>query len=377
LAKTPVCDGDFSVKKSVDNLPLSFGEDVCSHNVTVVGKRLNAFCSNSSNSRVCAARQGAKNLENQTQYEKPAGGTNRNNPSPQVKGKLVEYCFHMQKQGYAESTIRLNRTALKVLLERGANLLYPESVKEVIAKQKWSQSRKRNVINAYGLFLKINGLKWEKPKCKVTRKIPFIPEEAEIDALICGTGKKTATFLQLLKETAMRCGEAKRLMWINIDFKKNIITLNDPEKGSNSRMWKVSQKLMDMLAAMPKDSQRVFGDSSIFSMKTTFTKARKRLAVKLQNPRLLNISFHTLRHWKATMEYHKTKDPYYVKQFLGHKSIQSTELYINIEHTLFDSGNDNFTVKVTKDAEEVKSLLEVGFEYVCQKDNLIFLRKPK
>jgi len=27
--------------------------------------------------------------------------------------------------------------------------------------------------------------------------------------------------------------------------------------------------------------------------------------------------------------------------------------------------------------EEVKALLEVGFEYVCQKDNLIFLRKRK
>jgi integrase len=175
----------------------------------------------------------------------------------------------------------------------------------------------------------------------------------------------------------MRCGEAKRLIWIDIDFEKNIITLNESEKGSNPRMWKVTQKLMDMLVAMPKISKRVFGDSSIFSMKKTFTKARKRLATKLQNPRLLNISFHTLRHWKATMEYHKTKDPYYVKQFLGHKSIQSTELYINIEHTLFESGSDNFTVKVSEKPEEVKALLEVGFEYVCQKDNLIFLRKPK
>jgi hypothetical protein len=66
-----------------------------------------------------------------------------------------------------------------------------------------------------------------------------------------------------------------------------------------------------------------------------------------------------------------------LKQFLGHKCIQNTELYINIEHTLFDSGSDNFTVKVAEKPEEVKSLLEIGFEYVCQKDNLIFLRKPK
>ena len=294
-----------------------------------------------------------------------------------IKGKVLEYCFKMKRDGYAESTIRLTNTALKVLMDRGAILTDPESVKEIISRQNWSGNRIRNVSNAYTQFLKFLGLTWDPPSYTITRKIPFIPTEQEIDDLIAGNPNTVATFLQLLKETAMRCGEAKRLLWINIDFEKNIITLNDPEKGSNPRIWKVTQKLMYMLAAMPKDSQRVFGESSIFSMKTTFTKARKRLAAKLQNPRLLNISFHTPRHWKATMEYHKTKDPYYVKQFLGHKCIQSTELYINIEHTLFDTGNDNFAVKVAREPEEVKALLEVGFEYVCQKDNLIFLRKPK
>jgi hypothetical protein len=67
-----------------------------------------------------------------------------------------------------------------------------------------------------------------------------------------------------------------------------------------------------------------------------------------------------------------------VQHFLGHKSIKSTEVYINIEHTLFESGsNDEFTVRVAESPEEIKSLLEIGFEYVCSKDNLIFLRKRK
>ena len=71
-------------------------------------------------------------------------------------------------------------------------------------------------------------------------------------------------------------------------------------------------------------------------------------------------------------------DPYYVKNFLGHESLKSTEIYINIEHTLFEAGADDaLTVRVVKKPEEVKSLLEVGFEYVCQKDRLIFLRKRK
>ena len=153
--------------------------------------------------------------------------------------------------------------------------------------------------------------------------------------------------------------------------------MTSAEKGSNLRMWKVSQKLIDMLNALPKDSQKVFGESSINSMKTTFIKARRRLASKLQNPRLLQISFHTLRHWKATMLYHKTRDPYYVKDFLGHKELRNTELYINIERTIFEPTNDEFTVKVVEKPEEIKELLGVGFEYVCQKDNLIFMRKRK
>jgi len=298
---------------------------------------------------------------------------------PDVKGKILEYCFHMQRQGYSEATIRLHRTALKVLADRGANLFDPESVKQTITWQKWSENRRRNVINAYDSFVKYIGLTWEKPFCKArTQKIPFIPSEAELDALIAGSNRKLAAFLQLLKETAMRAGEAKRLKWTDIDFEKGIIRLNEPEKGSLPRMWKVSSKLIGMLNALPRKSLRVFGDGPINSLKTMFLKTRKNLAFKLQNPRLLSISFHTFRHWKATMLYHQTRDIYYVKQFLGHKELRNTEIYINIERTLFEpSGNDEFIVKVAQTPEEVKSLLEVGFDYVCQKDGLIFLRKRK
>jgi hypothetical protein len=77
------------------------------------------------------------------------------------------------------------------------------------------------------------------------------------------------------------------------------------------------------------------------------------------------------------MEYHHTKDIFHVKNFLGHKSVKKTEIYINIEQTLFESTNDGFTVKIADKPEDVKELLEVGFEYVCQKDSLIFLRKRK
>jgi integrase len=299
------------------------------------------------------------------------------NIDPTTKGKLLSYEFWMQKQNLSQETIRLNRTCLRMLIKHGANLLDPESTKEALIRYKVSASRKRNAINAYSQFLKLNGLNWEKPKCVVTRKFPFIPLEKELDDLIAGSGRKNSAFLQLLKETAMRSGEAKRLHWTDIDFEKNLITLNDPEKGSNPRIWKVTVRLVAMISQLPRKAERIFGNGPINSMKTTFQKTRKRLSVQLQNPRLLKITFHTFRHWKATQLYHQTKDPYYVKDFLGHKSMVNTEIYINIERATFDSTCDGYTVKVSENPEEIQKLLEVGFDFVCQKDTLIFLRKRK
>jgi integrase/predicted RNA-binding Zn-ribbon protein involved in translation (DUF1610 family) len=295
-----------------------------------------------------------------------------------IKGKIVDYAWKMQKEGYKKESIRGNCGALRALTVRGADLADSESVKEVLAiEQKWSQNRRRNVINAYTLLLKFEGKSWIKPKCQVTQKFPFIPTEKELDDLIAASRKKLAAFLQTLKETAMRSGEAKLLKWLDIDSERCIITLNDPEKNSNPRMFKVTATLIQMINALPKINEYVF-TTSLRSMKTTLQKTRERLSISLQNPRLVKIHFHTLRHWKATVTYHQTKDPYYVQHLLGHKSLKCTEIYINIEHSLFEAGaNDQFTVRIAQTPEEIKELLEAGFEYVCQKDTLIFLRKRK
>jgi integrase len=268
----------------------------------------------------------------------------------------------------------------------GANLTDAESVKETIAKatclklqagKPWSDARRHIAVAAYTLFLKMHGQKWDPPLCHVTRKLPFIPTEQELDALIAGCGRKTAAFLQLLKETAMRAGEAIRLCWTDIDFERRIITLNTPEKHGNPRMFKVSSKLTDMLATLPKINEKVFAGTTMSSLKTSFYNSRKLLARKLQNPRLSRITFHTFRHWKATMLYHQTRDPLYVKEFLGHKKLDTTLLYIQVEKILYKDDSDEFTVKVASHPEETKQLLEVGFQYICEKEGLLYFRKRK
>ena len=56
----------------------------------------------------------------------------------------------------------------------------------------------------------------------------------EIEDLIAGCGKKIATFLQLLKETCVRAGEALSLKWIDLDFQRQVIVLNERVCGEAS-----------------------------------------------------------------------------------------------------------------------------------------------
>lgn len=62
---------------------------------------------------------------------------------------------------------------------------------------------------------------------------------------------------------------------------------------------------------------------------------------------------------------------------LRHRDIKSTMLYINLEHTLFQSINDEFHVKTAKTVEEACKLVEVGFEYVTIVDVVQIFRKRK
>lgn len=78
------------------------------------------------------------------------------------------------------------------------------------------------------------------------------------------------------------------------------------------------------------------------------------------------------------MEYHKTKDILHVMKLLGHKQIQNTLVYINLENAVFnDKRNDEFTVRVAHDLDEACRLVEMGFEYVTDMDDNKIFRKRK
>jgi integrase len=222
------------------------------------------------------------------------------------------------------------------------------------------------LMYAYESFLKMESITWTRPKYTQAESLPFIPTEQELDQLISAASKVIGTFLQGLKDTGADPGELAKLKWTDINKESRVVNIT-PVKGHTPRILRVSQQFIDRLTQLPKKSELIF--PKILSIESRFFDQRKHIANKLNNLRLLKISFRTFRHWKGTMEYHRTKDILYVKKILGHKSIQNTLKYIDLDANLFEATDDQFTAKVATNVQEACKLTEIGFEYVTGEYN--------
>lgn len=194
----------------------------------------------------------------------------------------------------------------------------------------------------------------------LNQKVLFL-NESELDQLIACAGPKLQPFLQALKETGARSGEVASLRWIDLDFERHIVTINNAEKGSNSRQIDISEKLVAMLKRIPQESELVFGSNAVKRMRKSFHWTRTRLAFRTQNQRIEKIHIHSFRHWFGTMLYHNTKDIMLVKEKLGHRSITSTQVYFQL---LQGHGKEEYVSKAATTLEEAQTLIESGFEYV-------------
>jgi integrase len=206
----------------------------------------------------------------------------------------------------------------------------------------------------------------EATKLQAERDYPIIPSEAELDMLIGGTGKNLSIFLQGLKETGTDPGEFANVESKDIGKEAKAITINHPVKGHRPRILTVSQDLINRLEPLMAKTGRLFDDEVL---RRAFLYKRRTMVHKLSNPRLQNITFITFRHWFGTMQYHKTKDILLVQRLLGHKNIQNTLIYIDLEAKLFHDSNEGYTTRIALDAGEACSLIEVGFEYVTGEYN--------
>jgi integrase len=296
--------------------------------------------------------------------------------SEAMQASLLKMAVDLLKDGREEATVNAYIKDLHNLVTKQANLYDPENVKEVIARQQWSNGYKRNVIFAYEALLKTLNGTWKRPKYKRQSKEPWIPPEVMVDQLIAHASRKLSVFTQTTKETGARPGEVHRIPWTDIDMVHNRITINYPEKGGNPRTINVSHGLIARLNLLPKKTETVFGKFSGRIAIVGLTNLRRSLAQKMQDDRFKKINFTTLRHFKGTWEYYNTKDIRHVQYVLGHKSIQNTLIYVQIVEA-WQIKPDMWTSRVASNVEEACKLVEAGFEYVGCIHGAEIFRRPK
>ena len=281
---------------------------------------------------------------------------------------IENYRIDQKKQGRPEATWKPRVRLLRQLLTL-TDITDPESVKLFLSDEKrcsWAVTTKLKAVDTYGTFLKFKHVQWEAPKYKKIDKLPFLPTEKEIDILIACCGRTTATVLQMLKETGMRIEELCRLKWTDLVLEEKTITVSLPEKGSNPRTLEISDKLIGMLNTLPRThGENIFQPDSRY-LRDYFCTQRKEAAKKEANPRLLQISFKTFRHWKGTTLYHDTRDLMEVKYQLGHKSIRSTEVYIHISKSYYIGDSQKWFCIVVRTEEELINAVNSGFELVAE-----------
>jgi integrase len=133
---------------------------------------------------------------------------------------------------------------------------------------------------------------------------------------------------------------------------------------------------MSMLLALPRTNDYIFGHGNKNAFRWKYDRQKSALSRKLQNPRLKQIKFHTLRHFKASKEYAQTRNILHVKELLGHKNINSTLVYTHL--VPFDDGAEGYYHATAKDDKEAGELIDQGFQYVCTTpQGIMMFRKRK
>jgi len=293
-----------------------------------------------------------------------------------TEGDLEGFANYLRKQGRKETTIETYKKFVKILAKNG-NIFDPEETKLIIATHFKDQNTKRLVTYAYDAFLKYIGIKWEKPQYRKEDKKVFIPTEKELLLAVNSGTKPTIVFSRIVYETGARINEAQRVEWTDLDTERNKITIKASKNG-NARILTVSKELLNLLLSLPKTEKTVFPKRSINSKQANFHRRMKKLARQQNNPKFLKIHYHTFRHCKALREFHKTKNILHVKRVLGHKSLMTTQRYVELYHEVY--GNlkpENYICEIASTIQEAKKLVEHGFKFECEIEGASLFRKVK
>ena len=270
-----------------------------------------------------------------------------------MKTELENFENWLTRLGYAESTIkgyvRLLDNFFKYLKGRKANQQEIENFIKDLHQTKASRQYIQghlNVINRYSKFLELTKKqKLVVGKITVERAVKterVIFSQAEIKRLFSSTeenkplGLLDKAMLSIYYGCGLRSKEGINLEPKELDFNKGLIYVK-PSKNYQSRYVPMSKKVMKDLKEYLDFSREIINTKSNYLL---VGKSKPQVTGQYLNSRLKKLmnkacitkeaSLHSLRHSIATHLLQQGMELEYIGNFLGHKRLDSTQIYTHI-----------------------------------------------
>lgn len=170
----------------------------------------------------------------------------------------------------------------------------------------------------------------EIPLAKNNLKLPIVLNKEEINKIInVIKNTKHKLVLMFLYYAGMRLDEVRNLRWNDLDFERKLIHLKNT-KGDKERVIFLHQNLINLINNNGK------GDSGLIFISERGNKYNKRtIQIIVKNSCKKSgikkkVTPHTLRHSFATHLLEAGADIRYIQKLLGHKNIQTTQIYTHV-----------------------------------------------
>lgn len=198
------------------------------------------------------------------------------------------------------------------------------------------------LFSNYPSFSKENPTK-NIPHIEVTDRLPKyvrLADAKKLQKIFNITNSRNAvrdnTIITLFLNCGLRLSELVSIDIKNINFDKKVISVIG--KGNKERQIYLNKKAIQAIALYLKTKKIINLRDPLFvdSRNKRITKFNVekicKKAFKLAGLEEYGYTVHSLRHTSATYLYKETKDILIVKNFLGHSSLQSTEIYTHINN---------------------------------------------
>lgn len=273
---------------------------------------------------------------------------------------IKEFKNYLQQLGYGKSSVSMLPDCVKAFLEcQGHTQMDELTSADIVSFYRWLRQRphkrregalSEQYINhhIYALrvffgWLEATGRTGENPISTMKFKSP-VPNrrepftQGEIKALFhaCETPKETA-LLHLFYSCGLRRTEAVRLNTGDIHFKQQILYVREG-KGAKRRAVPMTVKVSKELEAyyLEERTQPETMDRDAFMLNRTgtrmggdsYNRGLKEIAARTEIKR--EISLHYLRHSIATHLLESGLAVEYVRDFLGHRHLEATQIYAKV-----------------------------------------------